>query len=114
MKTSTLGYIALAALIVGGLGVRWGWMTVSTAHVETIVSRVDRECSGGTNGECKYMVYTPDEVFRNVDCTICLKWNSSDVQNHLIAGHKYDLTVYGWRVPFMSWYRNILTAEEVQ
>lgn len=54
----------------------------------------------------KYLVYTENETFENTDSILFLKFNSSDFQRRL-DGQK-TVTVAGWRVPFLSMYRNIV------
>ncbi|HHX70455.1 MAG TPA: DUF1523 family protein [Gallicola sp.] len=51
---------------------------------------------------------TEDEVFENEDEFIRLKFNSSDVQNKLKVDSTYTVRVIGWRIPFLSTYRNII------
>lgn len=41
------------------------------------------------------------------------KFNSSDIYGTLKEGKKYKIIVVGYRVPFFSWYENILEVEEV-
>jgi hypothetical protein len=81
---------------------------------QTVIREKTRECSGSQQSvDCRYMVYTQGEVFSNTDSMMNFKFNSSDVQNDLEVGNEYILRVYGWRVPFLSMYRNILSAKEV-
>lgn len=66
----------------------------------------------------KYMVFADDEdgnalVFENTDCFIRFKFNSSNIQGQLKEGHTYEITVIGYRVPFFSWYQNIIKAVEI-
>ena len=55
-----------------------------------------------------YLVFTEHEVFENTDQFIIGKFNSSDIQNQLEFGYTYKVKAMGWRVPFLSWYRNII------
>lgn len=54
-----------------------------------------------------YLVFTDDEVFKNVDVWRRLKTTSSDIQGRLQEGKTFEVTVYGWRIPILSKYRNI-------
>jgi hypothetical protein len=63
---------------------------------------------GGENISSKFMVYADSEVFENTDSVLFLKFNSADYQNKLLVGNTYDVKVVGWRVPLLSWYRNIV------
>jgi hypothetical protein len=69
--------------------------------------QINQDSSGG-----KYLIFTDNEVLENTDSLWYWKWNSSDFYNKIEAGKTYKFTVYGWRVPFMSWYRNIVEVEQ--
>jgi len=60
----------------------------------------------------KYLIFTKQEVFENTDSFWKAKFNSSDVYGQLEPGKTYEAEVYGWRVPFLSWYRNIVWIKE--
>ena len=68
----------------------------------------------GDDVDNKYLIFTDKEVFENTDELFKGKWNSSDVQGSLIIGKKYKLEVYGWRIPFLSSYRNITDVKEIK
>ena len=56
-----------------------------------------------------YLIYTEEgEVLENSDLFLYGKYNSSDFQAKLKEGETYKVKLYGWRVPFLSWYRNIV------
>jgi hypothetical protein len=60
-----------------------------------------------------YLVFTKLDsvtvkVFKNTDSWIEFKWNSSDIQAKLEPNKKYKLRIYGWRIPFLSKYENIV------
>lgn len=63
--------------------------------------------------QSKYLVFTDDETFQNVDTIWYFKWNSSDVQGKLKPNQTYKVKVYGWRIPFFSSYRNIVHVESL-
>lgn len=55
-----------------------------------------------------YLIYTEEgEVLENSDLLFYGKFNSSDFQAKLKEGETYVVKVYGWRIPFLSRYRNI-------
>jgi hypothetical protein len=74
----------------------------------------DKERVTVKNGDSitnKYLVFTEaGEVFENTDSLLYLKFSSSDVQGHLRNGEKYEVKVAGWRIPFISSYRNIISV----
>ena len=66
-----------------------------------------------------YLVYTKSDsgniaVYENSDSFIKGKYNSSDLQAKLEKGKKFKLTVVGYRLPVISSYQNILSAEEIK
>lgn len=52
-----------------------------------------------------------EEVLQNVDSLWWWKWNSADYQAALQPGGRYHFTVFGWRWPLFSMFRNIIAAE---
>jgi hypothetical protein len=81
--------------------------------VSTITFTVtDKERVTYSNGEgttSKYLIYTDGEVFENTDSFLFGKFNSSDVYGKLEKGKNYTATVAGWRIPFLSSYRNVIS-----
>lgn len=69
---------------------------------------VDRDGSGA-----RYLIWSDDETFENVDSLIKGKFNSSDLYGQLTVGKKYSCKVYGWRNGFLSMYRNLISCREV-
>lgn len=64
------------------------------------------------NNSDKYIVYTENETFEITDNLFVLRFNSSDDYGKLKVGETYTVTVNGWRVPFLSLYRNIIEINE--
>ena len=108
-KYNMLGWL----LIIGVATVLFGAPTIAyrmsaetvTFTVETKERVVDRS---GENITSKYMVFADNEVFKVVDTWSFLRWDSSDRYRNLKEGQTYTAKVAGWRVPFLSWYRNIV------
>lgn len=61
-----------------------------------------------------YLIFTDAGVFRNDDAFWHFKYNSSDVYGMLDNGKRYNLKVYGWRIPILTMYPNIVKATEVK
>jgi hypothetical protein len=112
MKLKTkliLGAVALVLLVGGG---RMAYVATTTSIVtDTFVRDSERVCSQSDAQKCKYIAFGQNETYENTDTWAFLKFNSSDVNKSLVRGATCTLKVYGFRVPFMSWYRNIITAE---
>lgn len=84
---------------------------ISSKHVETItVSDKERVCSSDTH-DCKYLVFTETGTYENTDTLLNFKFNSSDIQGQLKPGNTYEVEVWGFRVPVLSWYPNILEVK---
>lgn len=83
------------------------------------ITESSKYSDGNSKTSSKYLVFADDEngnslVFENTDCFIRLKFNSSNIQGKLKEGHTYKVTVIGYRVPFFSWYQNIIKVEELE
>lgn len=92
--------------------------TVTITEKERITES-SKDSDGNSHTSSKYLVFADDEngnslVFENADRFIRWKFNSSNVQGQLKEGHTYKITVIGYRVPFLSWYQNIIKVEEVE
>jgi hypothetical protein len=60
----------------------------------------------------KYLIYAEDGVYENTDNILRMKFNSSDIYGQLQNGKTYMCDTYGWRVPLLSIYPNIVKCEE--
>lgn len=88
--------------------------TCSHMSRETVQTKILDKDRVVTDESSKYLVYGETEVFENTDSILEGKFSSSDIQGHLVIGECYQLEVYGWRVPFLSRYRNIVESAEVE
>lgn len=75
-------------------------------HAVITVTKTDRVCEH--SGSCRYVVFTTDTTYENVDAPFENKRESSDIQGHLLPGHTYEVEVVGRRNPSWSAYPNIL------
>ena len=90
-----------------------------TEYTITVTDKERIYTGSGDNSSSKYLVFGDDQngnslVFENTDCFIRGKWDSSNIQGQLKEGNVYKITVIGYRVPFLSWYQNIIKIEEVR
>lgn len=58
-----------------------------------------------------YMIFSEEGVYQNTDTIAYFKYNSSYVYSKLKIGETYNCLVYGFRVPFLSMYKNIVSCE---
>ena len=105
------GFIAehfILVLIVGLVlaGGTFGYLKNYDTEVVT-VTVTDRE-RVTTSESSYYLVYTDSETFTVSDTIWHLRYDSSDFYGSLKRGQKIQVQVCGWRVPFLSMYRNML------
>lgn len=82
---------------------------LSTETLTVTITEKERVVTGsGAKLTSKYLVFTDKEVFQNTDTLVHFKFNSSDIQGKLNVGMTCPIYVYGWRIPFLSSYRNIV------
>lgn len=63
----------------------------------------------------KYMIYTRDgQVLKNANTIFFMKFKSDELFMKLKAGKTYEVKTCGLRVPFLGWYKNIITAREIK
>jgi hypothetical protein len=80
-------------------------ITIKVTEKERIVE------GSGKSTSSKYLVFTEDEVFENTDSIWFFKFSSSDLQGQLKEGEEYKVKVCGFRIPFLSSYRNIIEIQ---
>lgn len=80
-------------------------LTITVKDKERITYSVDKSTKS------KYLIFTESETFENTDAWFSGKFSSSDLYGKLNKGESYTVKVYGFRVPFLSWYRNIVRIE---
>lgn len=83
------------------------YVTFTVTDKERIVNNT----SEGTRS--KYLVFTDKGTFENTDSLFYWKWNSSDLYGRIRKGETYKAHVYGFRVGFLSWYKNIVSVSPV-
>lgn len=105
--------IFVFSLIIGSIG--FSIYTVYNTQNDINITVTDKErvtYSSGESVSSKYLIYTETEVFECTDNLLVGKFNSSDIYGQLRKDSTYLVTVYGYRVPYLSWYRNIIKIKE--
>ncbi len=87
----------------------------SVKPAEFIVDRRERVVTGsGENVQSYYLVWSREgEVFCVSDSWSFLTFDSSDRYGKLKEGARVKADVAGWRVPLLSWYRNVIRVKDV-
>lgn len=88
--------------------------TAQSFNDTVVTATVEKKESVSSKDSHTYLFFTDKGVFENDDNLLRGKWNSSDFYNEIKEGKTYKFTLIGWRVPFLSWYKNIIKYEEVK
>lgn len=102
--------LIVVVLFVGGLCVLPMLKIIVGDTVKVSITKSERVSEGRS---ARYLIFTENEVFENTDVFLLGKFNSSDVYNYIEVGHTYECAVIGWRIPYLSWYRNIIGCTEL-
>ncbi len=87
----------------------------SCDSVEFTVDSRERVATGsGDSTRSYYLVWSGEgEVYCVCDSWSYLSFDASDRYGRLREGSHVKAQVAGWRVPFLSWYRNIIAIETI-
>lgn len=107
---ATVLFVAIFVLLMGAnLLIH---ITTQDTVANVVITEKERVTTGsGQDMESKYLIFTAQETFENVDSLLGWKFNSSDVYGRIAVGQTCTFDVVGFRIPFLSMYRNILTAD---
>lgn len=103
-------FLAGAVAVVSVLAAVDAAIHFSTLETVTNVKILDKERIVDSKTS-KYLIFAESETFENVDSFWAFKYNSSDIYGRISRGDICTVTVTGFRVPFFSMYRNILSAK---
>jgi len=110
-----LAKVALAATLFFGIGT---CVAGSHSNRQSYVGKVTNKESVNHGESSRYLIFTElndgtAKVFENTDSLLEGKFNSSDVYGEIKEEKTYRFDTYGWRIPFLSWYENIVKAKEI-
>lgn len=105
------------AIVVGG-----GFLLIASCNgiihhttkesVTAVVSGKERIVqSSGESTSSKYLIFTDKETFENTDTLWAMKFSSADLYGQIREGETCTFKVTGFRIPFFSSYRNVLSAD---
>jgi hypothetical protein len=103
IKTALIGILVCILIILYSYFVA---DTITTRITDASMTKVDN----------RFMIATESQPFVNEDVWYRLKFDSGSVQNDAIRlkGKLAKIKKYGWRIPFLSRYENVLKIEEVK
>src|SRR6056297_850388 len=104
--TATVLTIAIIVLASGLLAAAY-YSSAEETQI-TVVEKITKY----HGGDEKYLVSTESgEIFEIADTIAFLRFDSSNVYFSLEEGQTYTCKVAGWRIPFLSMYRNIIEVK---
>jgi len=103
--------VMLGIVIVSSYG--WAWSSSRTVKIVTIKEKWIKAAEASTN--MKYLFSdTHNNVYEITDEPFLLVFDASNRYAMIEEGKKYRVTLYGWRIPFLSWYPNAVWIEETE
>jgi hypothetical protein len=96
-----------------------GWLSwyYAAATRDQVVFTVKDKETIATGSEdptsSKYLVFTNIGTFENTDSFWYDKSDNSDLQRSLTIGHTYSATVYGYNIPVLRVYPNIVAVRDI-
>ena len=114
----TAGIIIIIVLLLTGITTTVVKYNNQNEYDVTVI-KTEVKRSKNSDSDDKYLIYckTDDgetKVFENTDALLIGKFNSSDIYAKIEKDKKYKIKVYGYRFPFLSWYENIISVEEIE
>lgn len=100
-------------IIIGVLIMFWVLIYSVTNYTEVTITVKDKVVKNYED-DSLYLIFTDKGTYEVRDSVVNGRFDSSDMYGRLEKGHTYKVTVIGFRVPMLSWYKNILTAEEIE
>lgn len=97
--------VIVAILLIIPIAERASETTVTFTVEDKAIKRYDEDD--------KYLVYTDNGTYEITDSLVYLRWDSSDLYGKIKVGETYEAKVYGWRIPIVSSYKNIVSVTEV-
>jgi hypothetical protein len=58
------------------------------------------------------LVYTNGEILQFNNCIVLWIWDSQTRYSHIESGVTYKFKVYGFNVPWLNWYRSVISYKE--
>jgi len=102
-----LAVIGLLGVVVIGL------FAAKMGSFEEFCDRVDDKWIKNYDDSSKYLISTENHgILENTDELLTMKFDSSDFYARIKVNQTYCFRTVGWRVPFLSWYKNIVEVEE--
>jgi len=89
-------------------------LTVNQKESYTTTS-CDTDSKGETScsTDLHKLLYTDEEILQFNDNLILWVWGSQTSFSHIESGKTYKFKVYGFNIPWLNWYRSVISYEAV-
>jgi hypothetical protein len=87
---------------------------ILTVTDKTATTQISSDCDKdgcSTSSYIDYMIYSDNETLENIDNIFIWKFDSSDIYGKIDMGDTYKFRVYGWRIPILGMYRNVISVQ---
>ena len=103
-------FLLTTTLVAGFIRFVYQYSTIETQRIT-----IQKLKFGADNSKTQYMIYTKDgQVIRNANLLFFGKFKSDEIFAKLKVGKSYMVKTCGIRVPFLGWYKNIITITEIK
>ena len=109
--------IALVVLLILGTWIVPLFVRNSYTVMVTGKERIYKSSENASSSYYLIFAKEPDgdvKVFKNSDELLLGKFDSSNIQAGMEIGGTYDVDVYGFRIPFLSCYENIIRYNQTK
>lgn len=114
-KNITLIELIVCLCIFGVVASLFSAPIVDRCTKDTVTITIeDKAIKRHGDSDDKYLIYTDKGTFEITDSLAYWRWDSSDLYGELKIGHTYNCTVCGLRIPILTSYKNIISAEEAE
>ena len=84
------------------------------ASDEIVTVTVDEKWTKYHSGDAKYLFSDEKGIVYSMEDSLLLwKFDASNRYASIESGKSYEITTYGWRIPVLSWYKNVVSVREV-
>lgn len=104
----------IGIIIISGIFVLFPHFFRNTYTVTIASKRIKKQ-----DNNIQYLIYTQIEngdtrVFKNTNSLLELKFDSEDIYGGLRINRKYEIKAYGFRIPLLSSYENIVKTKAIK
>ncbi|MEY8000538.1 DUF1523 family protein [Clostridium sp. Mt-5] len=109
-----IGAMIIGIIILSGIFISFPHFFRNTYTVTIASKQIKKQ-----NNSTEYLIYTQigngdTRVFKNTNSLLEFKFNSEDVYGGFRINRKYEIKTYGFRIPLLSSYENIIKVKAIE